>query len=113
MVSRRSSNERTKASKCLHLAKTSFRRSKQRRLRHSYTSLQVNEIRLLRLQPGRKGDRIVCTLHVVNLLAYDDIGADAAIEGFERYEAISYVWGNAHHTAEIECTYHTRQHNET
>ncbi|KAF3043794.1 hypothetical protein E8E12_010341 [Didymella heteroderae] len=53
--------------------------------------------------PGRKGDSIVCTLHAVNLLAYDDIGADATIEGFERYEAISYVWGSVHRTVQIEC----------
>lgn len=43
----------------------------------------ANEIRLLRLLPGQAAEPVRCTLHVVSL--------DAS----PRYEALSYVWGDA------------------
>jgi hypothetical protein len=47
-----------------------------------YTSLQQNEIRLLRIHPGCKEDSVQCSLLVVDL-------DDTAYE----YAALSYVWG--------------------
>jgi hypothetical protein len=77
--------------------------SNNQKQRYQYDALKKNNIRLLKLLPGAREDRIVCTLHAVDLLAYDDIGVEAPIEGLERYEAISYVWGNASQLVEIEC----------
>jgi hypothetical protein len=49
----------------------------------------ANGIRLLRLLPGQAAEPIRCTLHVVSL--------DAS----PRYEALSYVWGDAAKTRDI------------
>lgn len=76
---------------------------KHRQNRCQYHKLEPNHIRLLELQPGVGNDRLVCKLRTVNLLAYDDISAVSSIEGLERYEAISYVWGAPLYTAAIEC----------
>lgn len=99
------SKERTNNNGRFCFAKAPLRLFKARRSRQLYDELKTSEIRLLRLQPGRTGDKVVCTLHTVDLLAYDDIGADASIEGFERYEAISYCWGTERTTVEIDCTF--------
>jgi hypothetical protein len=80
-----------------------FHLFKSRKQRYRYEKLKEKHIRLLKLQPGVGKDHLRCTLQAVDLLAYDDIGAEASIEGLERYEAISYVWGDSHHTVEIEC----------
>ncbi|KAJ4983509.1 heterokaryon incompatibility protein [Stagonosporopsis vannaccii] len=68
-----------------------------------YDKLEKGQIRLLKLQPGCGSNRLVCTLQTVDLLAYDDISATSSITDFERYEALSYVWGDAHLTTEIDC----------
>lgn len=77
-----------------------LRRQKARCL---YDKLEKNQIRLLKLQPGSDSNHLVCTLHTVDLLAYDDISATSPITGLERYEALSYVWGNDSVTTEIHC----------
>lgn len=80
-----------------------FFKPKAQEQHQQYISLSKNHIRLLKLLPGAEEDRIVCTLHAVDLLAYDDIGVEAPIEGLQWYEAISYVWGDAFNLVEIEC----------
>ncbi|KAH6611866.1 heterokaryon incompatibility protein-domain-containing protein [Boeremia exigua] len=75
----------------------------RRKARYRYTKLQKNQIRLLQLEPGTREDPIICNLQIVDLLAYDDLGANSSISGFEEYEAISYVWGNSNYTIEIDC----------
>ncbi len=80
-----------------------FTASEHRKARHQYSKSGKNQIRLSSFQPGATQDCIVCTLHVVNLLAYDNIGGESLIEGFDHYEAILYVWGGPEHTDEIDC----------
>ncbi|KAJ8111570.1 hypothetical protein OPT61_g5867 [Boeremia exigua] len=70
---------------------TLLRLSKHRKSLRQYSKLERNRIRLLSLQRGAREDGLVYTLHTVDLLAYDGI-ADSSIQGFERYEAMSYVW---------------------
>lgn len=83
-----------------------FRAFKNRKRRYRYNNLKKNHIRLLELQPGNREDPVVCRFQTVDLLAYDDIGAEASIQGFERYEAISYVWGDTCHTVQVDCKSH-------
>jgi|SRR5690242_8248654 len=80
-----------------------YRLLRRQKARCHYNKLKKNQIRLLKLQPGSDNDRLVCTLQTVDLLAYDDISATSPIAGLERYEALSYVWGNASVTTEIHC----------
>lgn len=74
---------------------------------YRYQTLDKHQFRLLSIHPGSQDDAIVCSLRVVDLLAYDDVEVTAPINGFERYEAISYVWGNAQDTVKIECESHS------
>ncbi|KAF1922416.1 uncharacterized protein M421DRAFT_426919 [Didymella exigua CBS 183.55] len=68
-----------------------------------YTPLKENQIRLLRLHAGTPDSQIACQLHIVDLLAYEDIAAESKIEGWERFDAISYVWGDRKQVVEISC----------
>lgn len=79
-------------------------RSSSQELHYRYTPLEENQIRLLRLCPGPSESQIVCQLRTVDLLAYEDIAAKSTIEGWERYDAISYVWGDPKQKVEITCT---------
>ncbi|UPX20635.1 uncharacterized protein EKO05_0010863 [Ascochyta rabiei] len=74
-----------------------------RKLPYKYIALKKNEIRLLRLYPGCGDAPLCCSLHVVNLDAYDDVTSTSSVEGFERYNAISYVWGSRRHKVKITC----------
>ena len=91
----------------------SFRRilasSAPRESEHRYTPLGANQIRLLKLHPGPPQSKICCSLHNVDLLAYDDINAESAIEGLKYFETISYVWGNSPRTVEITCSFQVRR----
>lgn len=49
-------------------------------------------IRVLKLQPGKAEDDIECSLEII------DIGTSE-----DSYEAISYVWGNANDTIDVQC----------
>ncbi|CAN9429545.1 unnamed protein product [Alternaria alternata] len=49
-------------------------------------------IRVLKLQPGKTEDDIECNLDII------DIGTSE-----DSYEAISYVWGNANDTIDVQC----------
>ncbi|KAF1982524.1 hypothetical protein K402DRAFT_414880 [Aulographum hederae CBS 113979] len=55
-------------------------------------SLQEGSLRLLELQPGQKEDPIICKLQEVSLKDAED-----------KYEAISYVWGDPNVTSGILC----------
>jgi hypothetical protein len=70
-----------------------------------YVPLEEKQIRLLRLHPGTPDSQITSELRAVDLLAYDDIAAESSIQGWERFDAISYVWGDSKRTVEILCTY--------
>ena len=59
----------------------------------SQSALQLNEIRVLDLQPGRWTDEIVCDLRVVSLDSKSSTPS---------YEAISYAWGNPQDTVPIK-----------
>lgn len=69
-----------------------------------YVPLEEKQIRLLRLRPGTSDSSVTCDLHTVDLLAYDDIAAESSIQGWERYDTISYVWGDPERTVMITCT---------
>ncbi|CAG9998511.1 unnamed protein product [Clonostachys byssicola] len=57
----------------------------------TYTTLNsdVSEIRLLRIEPGEQGDSLICSVSVVSL------------DNKPKYEALSYVWGDASLTVDI------------
>lgn len=58
---------------------------------HSYESLAPNQIRLLKLWPGQKGDKLECSLVTVSL---DDE---------PEYEVVSYCWGAEEPPCYIYC----------
>jgi len=58
-----------------------------------YEPLPAGEfIRVLKLQPGETDQDIRCSLDVVGIENSKD-----------SYEAISYVWGDANNTVDIQC----------
>lgn len=73
------------------------------RSRYQYTSLEPNQIRLLKLHPGEPEAKIQCSLKAVDLLAYHDIRAESDIEGWEKFHTVSYVWGTDKAKSEIIC----------
>ena len=77
--------------------------SQERAPRYSYTPLEANQIRLLKLHPGEPGSQIQCTLKVVDSHAYDDRWAESDIPDWKRFYAISYVWGTDTRRTEILC----------
>jgi hypothetical protein len=77
-----------------------------RKLPYKYVPLKDNEIRLLKLYPGEVEAPICCSLHVVDLLVYDDVISQSSIQGLERYDAVSYVWGNRKHKVRIICKFY-------
>jgi hypothetical protein len=77
--------------------------SLSRRLPYRYIPLQRNQVRLLKLFPGESASQIHCSLHIVDLLSYDDRTAESSNEHLERYDAISYFWGNHKQRVEIIC----------
>ncbi|KAI1850287.1 hypothetical protein JX266_004145 [Neoarthrinium moseri] len=56
-----------------------------------YKPLQMNEFRLALLQPGDQHAPI--SVYLVN----------ANIDSYPEYDAISYVWGSAHHVVPLSC----------
>jgi hypothetical protein len=70
---------------------------------YTYTCLQDNQIRLLKLDPGATDSPIICSLQTVNLQDYDDISGKAKIHDIKSYDAISYVWGSNKSVFEIDC----------
>lgn len=72
---------------------------------YQYTPLEANHIRLLKLHTGEDGAQIECTLHAVDLLAYEDIAAESKIDGWEKFQTISYVWGTSTKRVPIVCRF--------
>lgn len=70
---------------------------------YTYTRLQDNQIRLLRLCPGASGSPIVCSLQIVNLYDYDDVNGWAKGHTIRTFDTISYVWGCTKSKFKIEC----------
>lgn len=87
-----------------------FPSSLSRKSRHLYSPLEKNQIRLLKLHPGEFESQIQCSLRSVDLLAYEDIAAESSIEGWERFDTISYVWGDHRRKVEIVCTFRDPGH---
>jgi hypothetical protein len=70
---------------------------------HSYAPLKERQIRLLKLNPGASSSPIVCSLHIVSLHDYDDINGWAKDGELRSYDTISYVWGSAKRTFDVDC----------
>lgn len=67
--------------------------------------MKKNQIRLLKLYPGEPESQICCSLRIVDLLVYEDVAAESTIEGWERFDTISYVWGTGSQKVDITCTF--------
>lgn len=57
----------------------------------------ARKIKLLTLEPGQPSDDIVCSIHY------------SPLDGSSKYEALSYVWGDADFTSPIICNDDERQ----
>lgn len=83
-----------------------FNHSTHLETNYRYERLQQSQFRLLTIRPGVREGPLIVSLRAVDLLAYDDIEVSAPIKGLERYEAVSYVWGDPGVTTQIKCNLH-------
>ncbi|KAJ8111566.1 hypothetical protein OPT61_g5870 [Boeremia exigua] len=60
-------------------------------------------MRLLELWPDVETAQIRCSLHIVDLLSYDDRTAESTVEKFKSFDAVSYVWGKRSKKVDIIC----------
>lgn len=86
-----------------HLARCRLLPSLARRLPHRYVTLDDDEFRLLTLFPGDRDAPLCCSLHVANLRAFEDFLTTSPVKRFDRYHAISYVWGSRKHRVDLIC----------